>query len=80
MYRNVSTRSPFMSSQGSALYPFFRASVQACGFLVWHFLAYVKLEATGRQGMGTEAHLILSSGRVLWTWTSHMGQYLLVSK
>lgn len=80
MYRNISGHSPFLFSQGSALYPFFRPSIETCRLLVWHFLAYVKLEATGRQGTGTEAHLILSSGRVLWTWTSHMGQYLLVSK
>lgn len=26
------------------------------------------------------AHLMLSSGLVLWTCTSHMGQYLLVSR
>lgn len=33
----------------------------------------------GREGQ-CQAHLMLSSGRVLWTCTSHMGQYLLVSR
>lgn len=36
----------------------------------------------GSQGLEGQhqAHLMLSSGRVLWTCTSHMGQYLLVSR
>lgn len=33
----------------------------------------------GREGQ-RRAHLMLSSGLVLWTCTSHMGQYLLVSR